>query len=199
MRGQSVLDPFCGTGACLVAAVRARAKEVIGSDIEDWSKYLRPELRILLACNSPVVRVFWGIDAFEAVKRFEHDTLFTDPPNPWDISSGCWKGVWRDLGLTLYDLRRYWRGKLKPSNLIGKGKKTIAYLIRLVRWELGEGREVVINLFPTHYDRKRWSLPVVFKSLFIIKHIHGNFYQVTALKNGDDFGRELGGDFNRES
>ena len=188
MRGQRVLDPFCGTGACLIAAVRARAKEIVGSDLEDWSEYLRPELRTMLECGSPVVRVYWGLDAMEAVRRFEHDILFTDPPNPWAICGGCWVTVLRDLGLTFYDLRRYWLSKLRPDNLMGKGSKAVSYLMRLVKHELDAGRRVIINLFSAYGDvastTSRQDLARIFKSLFIIKRVHGNFYRVMALKNG---------------
>ena len=189
LRGEVVLDPFCGTGACLVAAVRARAELAVGSDLEDWSAYLRPELATMLACGSPRVRVLWGLDALEAVERVEHDVLFADPPNPWAVCGGCWVTVLRDLGLTFYDLRRYWLrpGRLNPGNLMGTGGRAVAYLVRLVKRELARGRRVVLNLFSAHGDvvrtRGRRSLLPAFSAVFELRRLGvGYWHEVTGVR-----------------
>ena len=73
IRDKVVLDPFCGTGTVLLAAMVCRAKKAIGSDIEDYSFCLRadfnnPFLKTWLRTNTEV-EIHWGIDGLESIEK----------------------------------------------------------------------------------------------------------------------------------
>jgi len=181
--GQVVLDPFCGTGACLYAALRAGARKAIGTDIEDWSAYLRPEVRDLLTHRSLVgeapVELYWGVDALDAIRSIEHDVLFTDPPNPWDLTGGVCFSAIRETGMGFSDLRRYWRDRLSPRNLMGKGTRAVKYLLNLLAVELRQGKRIMINLFET----SRKSLIRAVASLFVIKPLGvGYWHEILEVR-----------------
>ena len=188
LRGEVVLDPFCGTGTCLIAALRAGAREAIGADIEDWSGYLRPELATMLACGSPKVRVLWGLDAREACGRIEHTVLFTDPPNPWDVAGGVPLSSLRKFSIGFTELRRYWSQNIRPENLMGKGKTCVLYLIRLVRAEFERGVRVVMNLLRSwgniiRSKRDKHDLARAFAGVFRLRPLGvGYWHEVTGVR-----------------
>ena len=176
LEGKIVLDCFCGTGTLLVASVRNGAARAIGSDIEDWSLYLRKELLELLKYRIYADRIVlrWGVDAFDAVKKWDHDILFCDPPSPWEILGGSQISVKRDTGVAPNELRKHWREKFSGKNWIGKEYRTIVNIVRLFRIELVNGRRVIANLF---YQNNK-SLARVLVPIFALKHLVGNWYEV---------------------
>ena len=162
VRGEVVLDPFCGTGSLVLAAIKAGADRAIGSDIEDWSFALRPELERILSSRTlngrRKVELHWGLDARKAVRRFDHTVLFTDPPDPHDVIGGHKFSMLRELRKTGRfrtgaDIRRYWKERFDERNLIGKKKRTIDYVIRLIREELQAGRRVIFHAYSKVWAR----------------------------------------------
>lgn len=139
-RGQVVLDPFAGTGTLVYAAARAGARFAIGSDIEDWSGYLRPQLKEVTN-----YALYWHVDAREAVRRFEHDVLFTDPPNPARIDGSAPISLVRDFGISGPQLKNMF--SFDERNLMGKKWVTVTYVVRLIRYELKQGRRVIVHAF----------------------------------------------------
>ena len=159
LRGKVVLDPFCGTGTLLIVA-REKGARVIGSDIEDWSEYLRP--------GSERIEFHWGIDALDAIKKFEHDVLLTDPPNPTTIVGGRLPSAYRDTGVKGAQLSKMFN--FSERNLMGKKYKTIKVVIKLVKYELENGRTVIMNAF---YPYKKYLLPI-----FQMRKLHDTYYIV---------------------
>ena len=174
-----VLDPFCGTGTLLIAAVTNHAEKAIGSDIEDWSFCIRPQIKNWILSGSNKIELHWNVDAMDAIKQFKHDILVTNPPHPFRIGCGKTYSAKRDTGMYTGQLEKYWRHKLNKNNLMGKGTKTIAYVLRLVKIELEEGKRVIINLFK---DSKGFNYQKYFDKYFIIKHLYGYFYEVVRAK-----------------
>lgn len=162
LEGKTVLDPFCGTGTLLIAAKEAGAR-VIGSDIEDWSNYIRPE--------AIGIEFHWGIDAFEAVQRFEHNVLLTDPPNPKVIVGGRLLSAYRDTGVSGSQLIKML--KLSESNLMGKKFKTIKSVIQILKYELEHERIIIINAFNPYkkYLSPLFNIEQIFDSYYIVKEI----------------------------
>ena len=140
LRGQVVLDPFAGTGTLVYAAARVGARFVIGSDIEDWSGYLRPQLK-----EVQNYALYWHVDAREAVRRFEHDVLFTDPPNPARIDGSAPISLVRDFGISGSQLKNMF--SFNRHNLMGKKWVAVTYVVRLIRYELEQGRRVIVHAF----------------------------------------------------
>ena len=163
--GKVVLDPFCGTGTLLIAAKELGAHP-IGSDIEDWSANLRP--------GAEDIEFHWGVDALEAVRRFEHDILFTDPPNPFELVGGRLPSAYRDTGVSGAELYKMLIGKLNERNLMGRKAKTIRALLELTEYELARGRIIVMNLFGP------WSK--YFARRFIIKRLYDTYYIVMDFR-----------------
>ena len=179
--GSKVLDCFCGTGTLLVAAIRAGAEKAIGSDIEDWSQYLRPQLKEMMKYSllGSRIELHWRVDAFEAVERFDHDILFTDPPGPWEIIGGVLISVKRDLGINGNELRKFWEKRLSDGNWINKKHRTVANVIKLFRTEIERGKRVVANLFAQNPWRgTNRSLARVLAPVFDLRHLVGNWYEV---------------------
>jgi hypothetical protein len=177
--GTQVLDCFCGTGTILVAALRAGAAKAIGSDIEDYSFCLRRELYKWLDSGSSVVELHWGVDALEAIDIFEHDILFIDPPSPVAILGGTQISAKRDTGLHGNEIRKFWTERISDRNLMGKGQKTVSYVIRLVKIDLGRGRRAIINLFA----QGKFSYKVFFQKVFKLKHLYANWYEVVMRES----------------
>ena len=151
IRGKVILDPFCGTGTILLACMATKAKKAIGSDIEDYSSILRadfsnPFLKTWLR-TSTEVELHWHIDAIESIRKFEHDVLFTNPPSPIALLGGTCISVVRDIGLHGSQIHKYWSERVSKQNLMGKGQRTIAYVIKLVKTELSNDKRVIVNLF----------------------------------------------------
>jgi 16S rRNA G966 N2-methylase RsmD len=93
VRGLDILDCFCGTGAHCLAVIKSGAKSYTGTDIEDFSFCIRKDVARYNAnyeyFGDNSIRFMWGIDAKKAVKSFDYDLLFTDPPNPYQIVGGA--------------------------------------------------------------------------------------------------------------
>lgn len=162
IRGEVVLDPFCGTGSLVLAAVKAGADRAIGSDIEDWGFALRPELERILSSRTldgrRKVELHWRVDAMDAIERFDHSVLFTDPPDPHDVIGGHKFSTLREIRRTgLYwtgaDLRRFWKERLSEKNMMAKKGETIRYVISLIRRELEAGRRVVLHAYSKVWAR----------------------------------------------
>ena len=179
IRGSIILDPFCGTGTLLIAAVNNFCEKAIGSDIEDWSFCIRKELKKWILNGSNKVELHWNIDAKHSIRCFEHDVLVTDPPNPFRIGSLKPYSAKEDTGLFPSELEKFWRDKLSKNNLMGKGFRTIAYVIKLVKTELESGKRVIVNLFK---DSAGFNYQKYFNKYFNIKHIYGYFYEVLSEK-----------------
>jgi len=183
IRGKVILDPFCGTGTILLACMVARAKKAIGSDIEDYNDILRadfgnPFLKTWLRTDTEV-ELHWHIDALESIHKFEHDVLFTDPPNPVALLGGTQISVVRDIGLHGSQIRKFWSERLSKQNLMGKGQRTVAYVIKLVKTELENDKRVIVNLF----RHGNFSYKRVFEKVFKIKHLYANWFEVIGLKD----------------
>lgn len=181
LRNKVVLDCFCGTGTLVYAAFISGARRVIGTDIEDWSKFIYPKLReiMLYSFYRKNIVIEWKIDAFDAVRKYEHDVLFTDPPNPFTLTGGCFLSVVRDTGLSGWDLHRMWITRLNKKNLMGKGWQTILYLKRLFELELDRGCRVIVNLFTTnpHGNNKR-NLAKIFSRYFKLKQVYETYFEL---------------------
>jgi len=179
IRGSIILDPFCGTGTLLVAAVNNNAEKAIGSDIEDWSFCIRKELKKWILNGNNKIELHWNIDAMHSISIFKHDVLVTNPPHPYKI--GCAKAysAKRDIGLYVGQLEKFWRDRLSKNNLMGKGFRTIAYVIKLVKTELRSGKRVIVNLFR---DSKGFDYRRYFEKYFLTKHVYGHFFEVLSEK-----------------
>jgi len=190
LEGTHVLDPFCGTGTLLVAAVEVGAEVVIGSDLEDWSSLLRPQLRRLLT-TQPLegdrrIELHWGVSALDAVKRFEHDVLFTDPPNPFCLIGGVLVSLKRDFGISGAELKRMWEGRLSPENWMAGGRRVLWLLKRLIDHELQRGRRVILNVFEVNRwggERNR-DLEEFLRSYYSLRHVANTYYEL-FLGEGD--------------
>jgi len=176
-----VLDPFCGTGTVLIASMVCKAKKAIGSDIEDYSICLRadfnnPLLKTYLRTNTEV-EIHWKIDALESIQKFEHDVLVTDPPSPVAILGGTQISVKRDLNMHGNEIHKFWQQRLSPQNLMGKRQRTIAYVLKLAKIELGKGRRVIMNLFAKgNFDWK-----VYFNKYFKLVKLYKNWYEIKVV------------------
>jgi len=159
LRGKVVLDPFCGTGTLLIVA-REKGARVIGSDIEDWSEYLR--------LGSEGIEFHWGIDVLDAIKKIEHDILLTDPPNPTTIVGGRLPSAYRDTRVKGAQLLKMFN--FSERNLMGKRYKTIKVVIKLVKYELDNGRTIVINAFRPY---RKYLFPI-----FQMRQLHDTYYIV---------------------
>jgi len=140
LRGKKVLDPYCGTGTLVYVASEYGA-DAIGSDIEDWSAYLRP----LGTRCSPMF--FWGVDAVDAVSVYRPDIIVTDPPNPRVLVGGRYPSAYRDTGVTGAELRRYWASRIHPKNVMGR-PLAVDHLVMTLRAAAATGTKLaIVNAF----------------------------------------------------
>jgi 16S rRNA G966 N2-methylase RsmD len=174
IRGSQVLDCFCGTGTCLIAALKAGAEKAIGSDVEDYSFCLRPEIRKWLKNGSKNIELHWEVDGLESIKTFEHDILFIDPPSPVSVLGGTQISVVRDTGLHGNQIRQFWQERISKKNLMGKGQKTISYVVKLVKMDLQQGKRVIANLF----TQGKFSYLAIFKLIFKVEKLYKNWHEV---------------------
>jgi len=174
LAGTRVLDCFCGTGTLLVAAHRAGAFHIIGSDIEDYSFCLRKELRQLMKYKLTKIEIHWHIDAFDAIERFDYDILFVDPPAPNDVLGGTKISAKRDTGLHGSEIKRFWLKRLDERNWMNKGSKTVSNVFKLLKKGLESNKRVIINLF----SHREFSYLQAFKPFFEYKRLAGNFYEI---------------------
>lgn len=173
LRGQVVLDPFAGTGTLVYAAVRAGARFAIGSDIEDWSEYLRPQLKEVTD-----YALYWRVDAKEAVERFEHNVLFTDPPNPMRVVGSAPISLVRDFHISGSELGRMFENRFSERNLMGKKWVTVTYVVRLIRYELKQGHRVIVHAFKDSGRDFDWR--VILSRHFGIRTIFKDYVEVRA-------------------
>ena len=169
LRGQVVLDPFAGTGTLVYAAARANARFVIGSDIEDWSEYLRPQLKEVTN-----YALHWHVDAREAVRRFEHDVLFTDPPNPARIDGSAPISLVRDFGISGSQLKNMF--SFDERNIMGKKWVTVTYVVRLIRHELSEGSRVIVHAFKDSKYGFDWG--TILRRHFRVRHLFKDYVEL---------------------
>ncbi|KUH33927.1 hypothetical protein APY94_04135 [Thermococcus celericrescens] len=167
--GQVVLDPFAGTGTLVYAAARAGARFVVGSDIEDWSEYLRPQLS-----EVQNFALYWRVDAMHAVKRFEHDVLFTDPPNPARVDGSAPISLVRDFGISGSQLKSMF--SFNERNLMGREWVTVTYVVRLIRYELEQGRRVVVHAFRDSGRDFDWKK--ILRRHFHVRTIYDDYVEV---------------------
>jgi len=170
IKGTRVHDCFCGTGTLLVAAIKAGANYAIGSDIEDYSVCIRKELQELKN-----VELHWGIDAFDAIKKFDYDVLFIDPPSPNSVLGGTRISVVRDIGLHGHQIRKFWKERFSPRNWIGKGSICIGNVFRVISFGLESDKRVIANLFA---NRNGFSYYKTLKPFFRMKHLYANWYEI---------------------
>lgn len=171
LKGRIVLDPFAGTGTLVYAAVEAGAKFVIGSDIEDWSGYLRPQLK-----DATNYALYWHVDAREAVMRFEHEVLFTDPPNPTRVVGSAPISLVWDFHISGSELKRMFEGKFNERNLMGRKWVTVTYVVRLIRYELEQGRRVIIHAFRDSGRNFDWR--EILNRHFKLTRIYDDYFEV---------------------
>ncbi len=150
---KTVLDPFCGTGT-IPCCIYRYAEQVICTDIEDWSKYLRCDL------DKYNVVTEWNIHVLESIKKYKHDVLFTDPPNP---SRSFQRSIFPSQKMKAYkyfgikSLYKHWKNKnLDPRNLAGKGNITLSVVNYMIKYELYYGRTIIIYEFDK-YDFTRYK------------------------------------------
>lgn len=184
LRDRIVLDCFCGTGVLLYAAFISGAKQVIGTDIENWSFYLYPKLRQIISYSFDKNKIIlkWNIDAMESVNTFFHEILFIDPPNPFTLVGGCMLSTIRDLGMSGSDLHNFWKGKLNSKNMMGK-HEAIRYLTELFLKELEKNIRIIANLFITAPHGRKKSLKKIFEDIgFKLKHISSTYYEIISFR-----------------
>ena len=167
LEGRVVLDPFAGTGTLVYSALRAGAKFVIGSDIEDWENYLRPQLR---GVDDYIMH--WHLDAMDAVKYYSHEVLFTDPPNPTRVVGSAPISLVRDFHISGSELRRMF--SFDERNLMGKKWVAVTYVVRLIRYELKQGRRAIIHAFSSgNFDWRE-----ILSRHFKLERIYADYFEI---------------------
>ena len=149
---QKILDCFCGCGTHGLASIQAGDIAFCGTDIENYSEYLRKDIArfntdYTTFSGTKVISFHWGIDAFESIKMYGHDILFIDPPNPYQIAGGSLLSTLRDTGLSGSKLEKFWINKFNTENWIKKKSVTIENVISLIETDLKNGAKVLANLF----------------------------------------------------
>lgn len=180
MRGGSILDCFCGIGTHAVASIAAGAIKYIGTDIEDYSDYLRKSIarhdQKYQGFGERAVTFEWGIDAYKAIETIPHDILFIDPPNPYQIAGGSTISTLRDTGLSGSGLEKFWKVRFNDNNWIKQKEDTIKNVARLMESDIATGHRVLVNLFvikSNHFDYFD-----AFKEEFLPRQIYESYYEV---------------------
>jgi 16S rRNA G966 N2-methylase RsmD len=152
IRGERILDCFCGGGSHGIAAIRAGARRFTGTDLEDFSFCLRKDIAryngdYKTLWGDKAVSFEWGINARQSVRCHDYDILFIDPPNPYQIVGGATKSVIRDTGLSGSKLTKFWKPRLNPENWINKRDATIQNVKEILTYALSEDKRIIANLF----------------------------------------------------
>ena len=136
VRCSVVLDCFCGIGTHATASIAAGAIKYVGSDIEDYSDYLRKSIarhdQTYSGFGERSVEFRWGVDAVDAINTINHDILFIDPPNPYQIAGGSTISTLRDTGLSGSGLEKFWKERFNDNNWIKQKEDTIKNVISVV-------------------------------------------------------------------
>lgn len=177
---QSVLDCFCGCGTHGLAAIQAGVISFRGTDIENYSEYLRKDIArfdsdYTTFDGSKAISFHWGIDAFESIKTYEHDILFIDPPNPYQIAGGTLLSTLRDTGLSGNEISKMWASRFNDSNWIKKKDATIENVVRLVETDLNAGNKVLANLFKIKSNKFDYANCF---SRFELRQVYDSYYEV---------------------
>ena len=183
IRGATVLDCFCGSGAHAVASIQAGAARFTGTDLEDYSFCLRKDIARYNAeynyLGEKTVMFEWGIDARTSIKTHDFDVLFIDPPNPYQIVGGAMKSVIRDTGLSGSKLTKFWRERLSPENWINKRDKTLENVEKIIIGAIDENARVIANLFAIKSNG--FSYFEKFKDKFSCNPLFESYYEVKIL------------------
>lgn len=171
VRGEVVLDCFCGTATHCLAALNNGAAFFIGTDIEDYNFCLRSGISKL----NKGFRIETGVDALKAVSTYDYDCLFIDPPNPYLIAGGSLPSVVRDTGLSGSQIGKFWAQRFDGANMINKKGATLYYTKSVVENALYREKRCLVNLFQIRSNKFDYV------SLFrdhVVKQVYESYYEV---------------------
>jgi hypothetical protein len=178
VRGQAVLDCYCGTGTVLASALSHGARSATGTDLENYTWCLRRELWRYLdnsqLVGDPKLSLYWGVDATVAARTLDYDVLVTDPPNPITIVGGSPISVPRDTGHTGHQLTQFWKERLDPNNLMGAGDGAVEDVVDVISHALDEGARVIVNLFAV----RGFDYLEAISNRFSVVQIHDSWHEV---------------------